>query len=167
VTGKGGDDYIQTLSSTVNGTPYNLVLNGGPGDDQIGISTTNSDNITRIDGGPGFDELFINPYYAGSQTRLDLTDVGRRIKNIEMIDVGYNNSIKFSFLNVRELSGTSNTLLLRGSNSTAIAVDGNNWKLPPGQGSHDGVLYKVYEYLQSDIQVWIEDGGVSWSPAGQ
>jgi hypothetical protein len=176
VNGKGGDDYIQTVR-TVKGktTPYNLVLHGGPGDDQIGVSTVDGSVITRIDGGHGFDELFINPYYAGSDQTLDLTIVGRRISNIEMIDLGAGNALEFSFLEVRNLSETSNTLLLRGTNAQAKAVNGNNWTFL-GKSSRDGVLYKVYEYLpggqqknlgKSDIQVWLEDGGVNWNPVGQ
>ncbi|MCP4126663.1 MAG: hypothetical protein GY753_06325, partial [Gammaproteobacteria bacterium] len=176
ISGKGGDDFIQTLR-TVKGltTPYSLVLNGGPGDDQIGISTTIPKDIIRIDGGPGFDQLFINPYYAGNRTRLDLTDMAKHIRNIELIDLAANNSIEFGFVEVRNLSETSNTLLLRGTNSAAIVQDGNNWKYL-GQSTHDGVVYNVHEYLpvgnsESDIQVWVEysddpinNPKVNWNP---
>ncbi|MCP4126451.1 MAG: hypothetical protein GY753_05235 [Gammaproteobacteria bacterium] len=172
VSGKGGDDFIQTVR-TVKGktTPYKLVLHGGPGDDQIGISSVDGSVITRIDGGNGFDKLQINPYYSGGAETLDLTVVGRRIKNIELIDLGESNGIDFSFLEVRNIS-ENNTLLLRGTDARAKPLNGKNWSYI-GQNSHDGVLYNVYEHLpegdinnlgKSDIQVWVEHDGVNWTP---
>ncbi len=173
VSGQSGDDFIQTMRTVEGSTqPYKLVLRGGPGDDKIGISSVNGAVITRIDGGPGFDELFINPYYSGGTQTLDLTIVGRRISNIELIDLGDTNGIEFSFLEVRNLTEWSNTLLLRGTNARAKPVDGNDWEFL-GQSTHEGIIYNVYEYLpegnpnnsgKSNIQVWIEQGGVSWLP---
>lgn len=153
--------------------PYKLVISGGPGDDRIGVSTVQSEVIERIDGGDGFDRLFINPYYSGGHETLDLTVVKRRVRSIELINLGDTNALKFGFREVRDLSEKSNTLLLKGSNARAKPVDGSDRWAAVGQNAHEGVIYDVYEYLpggdiqnlgQSDIQVWVQHGGVAWDP---
>ncbi|MDX1409485.1 MAG: hypothetical protein R3330_15160, partial [Saprospiraceae bacterium] len=168
INGKGGNDFIQTLRTVQASTrPYTVVVHGGPGDDQIGISTVQSDHIKRIDGGSGFDKLFLNPLYSGGEVTLDLTDVGRRISSIELIDLGDSNGLEFGFLEVRNLTSESNTLLIQGTNARAKAVDSDKW-FYNGQSAHQGVVYNIYNYQpengSSNIQVWLEDGGVSWSP---
>ncbi len=172
ISGQAGDDFLQAVRTIENSSkPYELVMHGGPGDDKLGIATVDPRLLQSIDGGHGFDELFISAYYSGGYETLDLTEVGRNIRGIELIDLGSTNGLEFGFLEVRDLSVDTNTLLLRGNDARAKPVDGSVWTAQ-GQNSHAGVVYDVYQYApedggDSDIQVWIETGQVGWHPLGR
>lgn len=170
----GGDDVIRTVRSVKDSfTPYKLVIDAGPGNDDIGISTVDSSLIIKIDGGEGFDILRINENLSGAANTIDLTQISRRVRNIEMINLGDDNGLSFRYLDVRNLTQGANTLLIRGQHSFAKPAYGDHWTFIDSATTYKGVWYDVYQYTPKDdqgqvqdsnIQVWIETDGVAWRP---
>ena len=165
VLGKEGDDFIQTLSGT------RVVVYAGEGDDQIGLGQVDSSEIGRIDGGAGLDTLFLNADQLGQLNTLDLTKIPGRITGIEVIDLGTLNGLTFDVPSLITLTGAANTLIVKGTQAQAkpkLSLTYNGWS-STGENAFDGSIYKTYQYQYEDgtntnIQVWIEKGGVEWSP---
>ena len=165
VLAKEGDDFIQTLSGS------RAFVFGGEGDDQIGLGQVDSSEIGRIDGGTGQDVLFFDPVQLGQFKSLDLTKIPGRITDIEIVDLGVKNAITFDVPTLKTLTGAANTLILKGVDSQAqpkISLAYNGWS-KIGENAFDGDVYQVYEYTlpngaETNFRVWIEKGGVAWSP---
>jgi 2',3'-cyclic-nucleotide 2'-phosphodiesterase (5'-nucleotidase family) len=163
INGQNGNDYVNTPilpSSQVQ----SFLFKGGEGDDQFGLPATDSTYITHIDGGSGYDTLFLEQT-TGSLNSLDLTKLGHKVSNIEEIDLGYANSVIFDAASLLKVLDSNKTLILNGVQSLAKPSDptSSNWSRI-GEDSYDGDIYEIYSYANTALEVWIQKGGVSWSP---
>jgi hypothetical protein len=92
------------------------VFYGAAGDDIITVSDL---NFQRVDGGNGNDTLALD----GSGMILDLSSVRGRIRDIESIDLtgSGDNELQLSALDILNLSGSSNTLIVDGDAGDSVS----------------------------------------------
>jgi Ca2+-binding RTX toxin-like protein len=148
-----------------------VLVYAGQGDDQIGLGQVDSSEIFRIDGGSGRDTLFLNADQLGQLNTLDLTKIPGRITDIEVVDLGTLNGLTFDVPTLINLTGAANTLIVKGIQAQAkpkVTLTYSGWS-KTGENSFDGGIYDIYQYEYEDgtatnIQVWIEQGGVGWRP---
>jgi hypothetical protein len=124
LTGTSGANVINGRrgNDTLVGNGGADVLYGGQGDDILAVSST---TFARIDGDNGADTLRLD----GSGLTLNLTTLAdNRVKSIEQIDItgSGNNTLTLNQLEVLNLSGNSNTLLVR-RNAGDIVNIGGGW----------------------------------------
>ena len=163
INGQIGNDYVNTPilpSSQIQ----SFLFKGGQGDDQFGLPGTDSGYITHIDGGSGYDTLFIEQT-AGSLNSIDLTKLSHKAANIEEIDLGYANSVIFDSNSLLQILDSNRTLIINGTQSRAKPSDptSSNW-IQVGEDTTNGKIYDIYSYANTALQVWIQKGGVTWSP---
>jgi hypothetical protein len=164
INGQNGDDYVNTPILPASQT-QSFLFKGGQGDDQFGLPATDSSYITHIDGGSGYDTLFIQES-AGSANSIDLTKLYQKIFNIEEIDLGYDNSVIFDLNSLLQILDSNKTLIINGVDSIAKPSDQNNsnWS-QMGEDTYNGKIYQIYSYANTAVEVWVEKGGVTWSPS--
>ncbi|WP_140919969.1 Ig-like domain-containing protein [Limnobaculum xujianqingii] len=117
-------------------------VQGSSGNDVIHLSTL---GFGYIDGGAGIDTLVLD----GANLHLDLTQLGEKITNIDIFDLGLSgsNSITLDLneaLNVKD--PTQEQLLIKGSEGDKVNLvhgQGDIWNLN-GQSTIGGVIYDVY-----------------------
>ncbi|MEM7444776.1 MAG: putative Ig domain-containing protein, partial [Pseudomonadota bacterium] len=161
VVASSEDDFIQTISDE------QVLIFAGQGDDQIGLSSTDSGDIIAIDGGLGHDTLFFNPEI-GTSNNLDLTKAN--IKGIEVIDLNTGNRLTLNAFAVKNLSETSNTLIVKGENSIVVTkglTADTEWQ-QVGEGTYDGEIYDIHQFTYLDgpdtnIRVWTQRDGIALS----
>jgi len=111
-TGSGNNDWVHGIGTDTTGKPagdwsvQHDAVNGGKGNDYIGIAGT---NFTSIDGGGGWNTLV----FEKSGLTLDLTQMGLRVQNIGQFDLS--NSLHTAAADPRNLFAdhtTGNTLKL-------------------------------------------------------
>lgn len=170
ILAKEGDDVVLTRANT------KVLAYLGEGDDRIGIGDVDGSAFLRIDGGNGFDTLFFNEALGEPKT-LDLTsaDLKGKVTGFEMVDLGVQNGLTLDVVSLKELTGSGNTLLVRGEDAKLNLKrepDGSWEKV--GTNAHDGVVYDVYQFAfddqfqfddgpTSNFSVWVEQGGVSFN----
>ncbi|MFM7189395.1 MAG: putative Ig domain-containing protein, partial [Microcystaceae cyanobacterium] len=169
INGQNGDDYVNTQILPASQTQL-FLFKGGQGDDKFGLPATDSSYITQIDGGSGYDTLFIQES-AGSANSIDLTKLYQKISNIEEIDLGYENSVIFDSNSLLQILDSNKTLIINGANgakSFAKPSDQNNsnWS-QTGEDTYNGKIYQIYSYANTAVEVWVQKGGVTWSPSNQ
>jgi hypothetical protein len=164
INGQNGDDYVNTPILPASQTQL-FLFKGGQGDDKFGLPATDSSYITQIDGGSGYDTLFIEQT-AGSFNSIDLTKLYQKISNIEEIDLGYANSVIFDSNSLLQILDSNKTLIINGVNSLAKPSDqsNSNWS-QMGEDTYNGKIYQIYSYTNTAVEVWVEKGGVTWSPS--
>jgi hypothetical protein len=115
MNGKQADDQLAGLGGAD-------VLYGAEGDDVLAVSDT---AFRRVAGGRGFDTLRLD----GAGLTLSLTNIpDNRLTGIEQIDIGGtgSNTLTVSRREVLNLSGHSNTLLVRGNTDDTVNL-GAGW----------------------------------------
>ncbi len=155
-----GDTGANTmLGGTGNDTLVGLggedVINAGAGDDVLGIADL---AFQRLDGGSDFDTLRIDT--AGLV--LDLTVIpDQRIAGIEQIDICGTgaNVLTLDMLEVLNISGTSNTLIVRADVNDQISM-GGGWS-HSGQEDIDGETFEVYTQGAAILKVYVVDPELS------
>jgi hypothetical protein len=164
INGQNGDDYVNTPILSDFQTQL-FLFKGGQGDDQFGLPATDSGYITQIDGGGGHDTLFIQEV-AGPANGIDLTKLYQKISNIEEIDLGYDDSVIFDLNSLLQILDSNKTLIINGVNSFAKPSDQNNsnWS-QMGEDTYNGKIYQIYSYVNTAVEVWIQKGGVTWTPS--
>jgi hypothetical protein len=161
LNGQNGDDYSINPIPPTTGTQA-FKFEGGQGDDQFGLPVVDSSYIVKIDGGTGFDTIFLQNTN-GSAHSLDLTKTYRKISNIEAIDLGYDNSVIFDSTSLLKILDSRKTLLISGTNSLAQLGYDPKWSQQPvGQENYNGTIYNIYSYQDSALEVWVEQGEVTW-----
>lgn len=125
-----------------------ISVQGGNGNDLIGLATT---TFTSINGGDGIDTLLID----AQQMSLDMDVLIDRISSIEKIDLGQGggNSLKLSTNALDELGQSSNLnangkaqVVINGddSNSVQLLVGPSESWLETGTVEQGGVIYDTY-----------------------
>jgi hypothetical protein len=169
-TGAGNNDWVHGIGTDTTGSTATNVqhdaVNGGAGDDHIGIAGV---NFTSVHGGNGWNTLV----FEGSNLTLNLTDMGLRVQGIDQFDL--NNQSNTAATDPRGLftgATTSNTLQLSlsdvlnepngtvgpttqqmtilGDGNSAVQLDGglestagSNWSVT-GTQSVNGVAFDIY-----------------------
>jgi len=134
----GGVTILLADGQTVHGE----AVTGSEGSDTI--STTTLD-FTHIDGGAGIDTLVLN----GEHMSLDLTALGLKIENVEIIDLGLSgsNSIKLDLneaLNITDKP--TDDLFIKGTLGDQVTLantEGGVWATT-GQRTVEGQTFDVY-----------------------
>lgn len=140
LTGTAGDDILM-------GDLGNDILAGGLGSDVLyggaGNDTLSFDAIDRrINGGSGTDTLRIDT----SGINLDLTTISNnKITQFEIIDITGtgNNSLKFTRLDLLNLSDTTNQLIVNGNAGDAVTSTEQGWTAG-STTTLNGILYDCY-----------------------
>ncbi|PLR32904.1 hypothetical protein CYR32_14730 [Chimaeribacter coloradensis] len=136
---------------TIGGVTLDLVASGGEaqggsGNDTIILSTL---DFLHIDGGSGTDTLLL----AGSDQHLDLTALGLKIENIDIVDLGHGgNSLTLGQEEAQAVTGQPDEdLVIRGAagSQLTLAGDGSAWE-SSGQRHLDGLTFDVYHHSAAD-----------------
>ena len=117
-------------------------VNGSSGADTVVVSDL---HFNHIDGGAGTDTLVLN----GEHLTLDLTDLGLKVENIEVLDLGQSgtNSVKLDLneaLNITD--NQSDDLVIKGADGSLVTlVNGQDgmWEIS-GERMVNGQSYEVY-----------------------
>ncbi len=115
------------------------VFHGGEGNDVVTVSDL---NFQLVDGGTGTDTLALS----GSGIAMTLASERGRIESIEIIDLtgSGNNTLNLTALDLRNLSDSSNTLLVKGNAGDVVnAVLGAGFATGSDQVV-EGVTYHTY-----------------------
>ncbi len=123
------------------------VLKGGGGNDLLSFGATDR----RLDGGSGKDTLRVE----GSGVELDLRQISNnKLTEFEIIDITGtgNNSLKFSRLDVLDLSDTTNRLIVNGNAGDVVTSRGQGWD-PSGTTTLGGIDYNRYIIGQARLLV--------------
>ena len=119
---------------------------GGSGNDTILLNTL---DFLHIDGGSGTDTLLL----AGSDQHLDLTALGLKIENIDIVDLGNgHNSLTLGQKEAQAVTGQPDEdLVIRGATGSqlTLAGDGSAWETS-GQRDLDGLTFDIYHYNVPD-----------------
>ncbi|MGP2503014.1 Ig-like domain-containing protein [Pantoea ananatis] len=117
-------------------------VNGSSGADTVVVSDL---NFSHIDGGAGTDTLVLN----GDHLTLDLTDLGLKVENIEVLDLGQSgtNAVKLDLneaLNITDQQ--SDDLVIKGADGSLVTLvngQGGTWEIS-GERMVNGQSYEVY-----------------------
>lgn len=134
----GGVVITLADGSTVEGAS----VNGSSGADTVVVSDL---NFSHIDGGAGTDTLVLN----GDHLTLDLTDLGLKVENIEVLDLGQSgtNAVKLDLneaLNITDQQ--SDDLVIKGADGSLVTLvngQGDTWEIS-GERMVNGQSYEVY-----------------------
>ena len=109
------------------------------------IVMVNDIHFTHIDGGAGSDTLVLN----GENMMLDLTALGLKVENIEIVDLGESgtNAVKLDLNEALNMTDSqSDDLVIRGADGSQVMLSnssGGVWE-NSGQRALDGQTYDVY-----------------------
>ena len=134
IGGRGDDTLVS------DGGPD--VLRGGEGDDVLAIPDGDFSGARRLVGGTGTDTLRLD----GAGVTLDLPNIAdNRLIDIEQIDIAGSgeNRLFVSRGDVLRLSGTSNTLTVRGDVDDRVVVQSTAWAAQ-GVVNIDGINYNQF-----------------------
>lgn len=115
------------------------------GSSDADIVTVSDLNFTHIDGGAGTDTLVLN----GEYLNLDLTALGLKVENIEVLDLGKTgtNSVKLALneaLNITDKQ--SDDLLIKGADGSQVTLVNSNggiWEVT-GERTVEGRVFEIY-----------------------
>ncbi|WP_072193734.1 Ig-like domain-containing protein [Pantoea stewartii] len=117
-------------------------VSGSSGADTV---TVNDLNFSHIDGGAGTDTLVLG----GDHITLDLTALGLKVENIEILDLGKSgtNSVKLDLNEALTLTDNqSDDLMIKGADGSQVTLvnsDGGVWEIS-GERMLNGQAYEVY-----------------------
>nr|WP_277619655.1 Ig-like domain-containing protein [Winslowiella iniecta] len=123
-------------------TQQGASVTGSAGDDTVVVTDLNFDHI---DGGQGIDTLVLN----GEHLDLDLSTLGLKIGNIEVLDLGQSgtNSVRLDLQQALALTDSpQDDLLIKGADGSQVTLsntDGGVWATV-GQRTVDGQIFDVY-----------------------
>ncbi len=147
-----GTFFTDTLTgSTAANILYGLggddTLNGGDGNDRLEVSDL---GFSKVDGGLGTDTLVLD----GTGLNLNLAFLGSKLSGLERVDLGAGNYLAFTPTTVKNLSTTSDTLVIDGA-AGSVVTGGGGWI----QGADNG---NYHTYTQGGATVWVSaDIGVN------
>ncbi|MCY9850138.1 Ig-like domain-containing protein [Pectobacterium jejuense] len=122
-------------------------VEGGEGDDLITLSTL---DFTQIDGGNGIDTLVLD----GTELNLDLTELGLKIDNVEIFDLGQNGTNSITLDLDRALNVTDrpedDLLIVGGEGNQVNLIPGEGAWSTVGQRDIDGQRFDVYHHSSLD-----------------
>ncbi|UMO88519.1 Ig-like domain-containing protein [Pectobacterium sp. PL64] len=122
-------------------------VEGGEGDDLITLSTL---DFTQIDGGNGIDTLVLD----GTELNLDLTELGLKIDNVEIFDLGQNGTNSITLDLDRALNVTDHPeddlLIVGGEGNQVNLIPGEGAWSTVGQRDIDGQRFDVYHHSSLD-----------------
>mgnify|MGYP003773214547 CR=1 FL=1 len=115
---------------------------GGSGNDTIVLHTL---DFLHIDGGSGTDTLLL----AGSDQHLDLTALGLKIENIDILDLGQSGTNSLT-LGLEEAYSVRDqpleSLFIRGAEGSLLTLTGDNAWEAGGQREAGGLMFDVYHH---------------------
>ncbi len=162
INGKDGDDFIQIVQPAND--QFKVYINGGAGNDRIGISAVNNQFIYRLTGASGQDTLFLDITQPNSQRVLDLSLVSSLVSSIEVVELNPGDSVIFQGGDIAAISDIKTLIVKGGMGSTARPIQEDVEWYKVGENGYEGAVYEVYEYGGGKASVWIEKGAVSWQP---
>lgn len=123
-------------------TAEGAAVTGSSGADIVTVSDL---NFTHIDGGAGTDTLVLN----GEHLNLDLTALGLKVENIEVLDLGKTgtNSVKLDLneaLNITDKQ--SDDLMIKGADGSQVTLANSNgglWEVT-GERTVEGRVFEIY-----------------------
>ncbi|MDY4314628.1 Ig-like domain-containing protein [Pectobacterium actinidiae] len=122
-------------------------IEGSEGDDLITLSTL---DFTQIDGGDGIDTLVLN----GTELNLDLTELGLKVDNVEIFDLGQNGTNSITLDLDRALNVTDrpedDLLIVGGEGNRVNLIPGEGAWSTVGQRDIDGQHFDVYHHSSLD-----------------
>ncbi|PKH24382.1 hemagglutinin [Enterobacterales bacterium CwR94] len=152
------DDVTQTAATgqaddtfTIGGVTLTLAdghtisgpnVTGGSGNDTVTVASL---GFTHIDGGAGTDTLVLT----GDHMQLDLTSLGLKVENIEILDLGKSgtNSVKLDLHEAMTITDSpQEDLLIKGADGSQVTLantDGGVWATV-GQRTVEGQVYDIY-----------------------
>ena len=151
LTGTAGADVLLGAQGDdlLTGSGGFDVLYGGEGDDRIVVSDL---AFLRVDGGTGTDTLVID----ATDTTIDLTAIAdSKLQGIERIDLNFDsNTLVLNPLEVLNLSGTSNRLVVFGEPGDEVQASGE-WLL---EGRETIGADSFNRYVSGAAVLLIQDG---------
>jgi hypothetical protein len=149
-----GSGYADTLAgnaghNVLSGGGGADILNGGGGHDTLRIPTM---GFKSLDGGNGTDTLLL----AGTGLTLDLTALGPKLHNLEAIDLNGANTLSLTAAAVRNLSTTSDQLVVDGTAGSVVNA-GGGWTQGPDVAvdlTTGGHTY--HTYTQGTAALWVD-----------
>jgi len=117
-------------------------VTGSVGDDTVSVTDLNFDHI---DGGQGIDTLVLN----GEHLNLDLSALGLKVGNIEVLDLGQSgsNSVRLDLSQALALTDSpQDDLLIKGADGSQVTLsnsEGGVWATV-GQRTVDGQIFDIY-----------------------
>jgi Ca2+-binding RTX toxin-like protein len=142
------------LANTLTGNSGNNVLdgngsadtlNGGGGHDALRVPDLNFQNL---DGGNGTDTLLL----AGTGLTLDLTALGAKLHDLEIIDLHSANTLTLTATAVQNLSTTSNRLVVDGTAESVVNA-GLGWTKGADATAND---HTYRTYIQGAATLWVD-----------
>lgn len=145
------EENVATGAYTIGGVTINLAdgtqhtgdsVEGSAGNDTIHLSSL---GLTHIDGGAGTDTLILD----GQNIQLDLTALGEKIQNIEIVDLGSTgtNSITLDLQQALRITDKpEDDLLIKGGVGDRVNLvqgQGDIWSVS-GQRDVGGIQFDVY-----------------------
>ena len=131
---------------TLNLTEHGGEALGGSGNDTIVLHTL---DFLHIDGGSGTDTLLL----AGSDQHLDLTALGLKVENIDIVDLGNgSNRLTLGLHEAETVTGQPDEgLLIRGAAGSVLTLTGGSdaWA-SSGQRDIDGLTFDVYHHSAAE-----------------
>ncbi len=122
------------------------VIYGGAGDDTVYIADA---SFFKVDGGSGHDILVWD-----NDGLLDLSALNESaLEGFEGIDLSYNTGdLSLDFLDVLNLSDTSNTVRIDGDADNTVTLQGGGW-VDSGSVVDGGETYTSYTQGQAVVQI--------------
>lgn len=148
------EENAASAAYTIGGVTINLAdgtahsgesVEGSAGNDTIHLSSLGLTGLSHIDGGAGTDTLILE----GENVLLDLTELGEKIQNIEIVDLGSTgtNSITLDLQQaLRVTDKPEDDLLIKGGAGDRVNLvqgQGDIWSIS-GQRDIGGIQFDVY-----------------------
>jgi hypothetical protein len=145
-----GSSYADTLTgngghNVLDGGGGADTLQGGDGNDTLRVPDL---SFKSLDGGNGTDTLLL----AGTGLTLDLTALGAKLHDLEIIDLHGANTLTLTATAVQNLSTTSNRLVVDGTAESVVNA-GLGWTKGADATAND---HTYRTYIQGAATLWVD-----------